>query len=109
MIRSVLYAGLFLTLLLLTGCATLDGNNVTKTYVKVISIPEYLLEPCGATEPISKNDYLSLSPSEKTTYLSKHIVELYGNIKDCNNQLSAIKKFQDSSIKDVNEIYNSGQ
>ena len=90
---------------LLTGCGSTKIDHVsTKTEVKVIKTPSYLLKNCSVTEPISKQDYLALGNKEKEKVLTEYSISLLKDLSKCNNQIRLISEFQDKEEKAILEI-----
>jgi len=65
--------------------------EVKEKEVIKVTIPEYLLKPCIPERPISKEKYLELKQYEKETYLTNYSISLLTIIKNCNEQIEAIK------------------
>lgn len=90
---------LLISLLLatVTGCSVFKKPEpvvVIKKEIVHISIPEALLVKCKATKPIPVEEFLSLDPIERETYLSNYATRLLGVIKDCDNRFTAIGELQ---------------
>jgi len=90
-----LFFFLVLSLILLTGCSTSPKYtelNVTDTKVVQLSIPPSLTEQVYPQKLISQEEYLKLKIYEREQYLTDYIVNLMGNLKQCNVKLEAIKE-----------------
>ena len=97
---GVLVALVFLALISVIGCDTAP-KVVTKTDVKLVKTPRYLLEKCPVSAPPAKAIYLAARPQEKEDLLSTYITTLLGNLKVCNDQITSIKTFQEKEEKNI--------
>lgn len=94
---------LVLTALFLQGCASTQKEYIPKTDVKVILTPEKLLKYCPVTKPVSIKEYTAMTPQQREDTLAKLTVDLYKDLKVCNDQIAEIKGFQDRQVKIVEE------
>lgn len=91
------------SLVLIVLLATLQGCGVfmkpepivvTKKEIVYTHIPDTLLVKCQASKPIPIEEYLSLDPIGRETYLTNYSVQLLGVIKDCDDRFTSIVKLQ---------------
>lgn len=87
---------------LLVGCTTPTAKIITIDKTKPIVIPKYLLEPCEATLPPDKDMYIKSSVSEREELLIVYSVALLINLKECDNQITAIRKLQEKTVNTYN-------
>lgn len=81
----------------LTGCGSLskpDPIVIVKKEIIHKTIPDSLLVKCQASKPIPIEEYLTLEPIERETYLTNYSIRLLGVIKDCDDRITAIGKLQ---------------
>lgn len=95
----------------LTGCSLFTTKEPEKVVVKEIQyvkteVPESLLTDCVPDKPISKPEYMVLTPVEREQYLTDYSISLLGVINICNGQLKGIRKIVDQVNKPVKEIKN---
>lgn len=87
--------GLFLTTL--SGCGIFmkpEPIVVVRKEIVHTHIPDTLLVKCQANNPIPVEEFLSLDPIGRETYLTNYSVQLLGVIKDCNDRFVSIGKLQ---------------
>lgn len=91
---------IFLGILVASGCAQQPVvKTVTQIEFKAIDLPEVLLKPCHVTEPPDQAVYLGAPFSDREEHLTNYIVELLGDLKVCNSQISQLKLIRDEQIK----------
>lgn len=96
----ICYAIVLFAIISAGGCAqTPIIKTVTQIEYKTVTIPPVLLLPCSVAAPPSQEDYLKANFSEREEYLTNYTVELLGNLKVCNSQISNIKAIQDEQVK----------
>lgn len=81
----------------LSGCGIFSKPEqvvIVKKEIIYIDIPKTLLVPCQANKPIPVEEFLSLDPIGRETYLTNYSVNLLGVIKDCNDRFTSIGKIQ---------------
>ena len=87
---------------LLSGCGGFTTTKVvTKTEVKVITIPDSLLKACRASQPPLRNAYVGMSWEDKENALMTYSVTLLADLKSCNTRLSEIKALQANQVKQL--------
>jgi len=90
---------ILLSLLLITGCSTLNKEKVVVTDTKVIYrvLPDNLVNPCVPDKPKTKEEYLALPIYERETYLTNYSISLLKTIKNCNLQLDELRILNNDS------------
>lgn len=89
------YLALIFISFILIGCSSAPKYNTLEVKEKEIvkvTIPDYLLIPCVPERPMSKEEYLKLKQYEREIYLTNYSITLLSVIKNCNDQIEAIKK-----------------
>lgn len=91
---------LCLVIILLAGCSVKPQRVVVKEIDYVyVPITDDLLKECHVTKPPNKKEYLAADDIEKENMLRSVIGSLYGDLKNCNEQIKSIGKFNDASKK----------
>lgn len=81
--------------LALIGCGTKPLKDVvTKVDLIPVEIPAVLLKKCKATAPIPPDDFIIMTSEMKEIALTDLNIKLYTDIKNCNEQLEGISKYQ---------------
>jgi uncharacterized lipoprotein YehR (DUF1307 family) len=80
------------------------GHNPPREVVKEIElvpieIPKNLLLKCKASSPIVPDEYIKLKAKKKEEALVDLTVKLYTDIKNCNEQIEGIDKYQTKQIE----------
>lgn len=92
---KILISLLFIAILTACGSSPKkDEAYLTRTETIVVKTPDDLLKPCSVTKPIPENDYIQLKPSAKENILSNLIIDLYGDLKVCNDKIKNIREHQ---------------
>lgn len=88
-------------IILTTGCSVKPQRVVvTDTKLVYTPLPADYLKNCKTTQPPKKDDFLALKdPSEKESVLTKYIISLHKDIKTCDGQIDAIRKFDAEQIE----------
>lgn len=83
--------------LLLSGCALLKPEPIiiTETKVTYKPLPSHLLKSCEPPVPIAREEYLAKDVVDREIWLAGYTVSLLQEIGLCNNQIEAIKDFDD--------------
>jgi len=97
MFLRLVFVGLIV--IFLTGCGGMNSYNkleVTDVKTKQFVIPDELLSVINPEKPITREEYLKLSPTEREIYLTNYSISLLKSIKECN--INIVK------IKDLNNV-----
>ena len=87
-------------LIFIAGCGTVpDKPVVTKTKTIVVTTPSPLLRDCKIDAPPAIDDYMSADMSGREDMMATYSTQLLKNLKNCNDQIDSITKFQDEQVK----------
>jgi hypothetical protein len=79
----------------LIGCANTPSIKVAESVKSVpVEIPSPLLRTCEATPPPNKQEYLKVNLQGREDLLIKYAQHLLLDLKNCDDQLVAIKHWQ---------------
>jgi uncharacterized lipoprotein YehR (DUF1307 family) len=89
-----------LLVIFLSGCGTVPPREVV-TDIKLvpIEIPKPLLKKCKATPPIPPDEYINMKAEKKEEALTDLNIKLYTDIKNCNEQIEGINKYQTNQLE----------
>lgn len=90
--------------LFLVACGHNPPREVVKDVQLVpIEIPKPLLKKCKATPPIAPDEYITMKPEKKEEALTDLNIKLYTDIKNCNEQIEGIDKYQTKQLEILKE------
>lgn len=82
---------------LIAACST-PPVYITKDRAVPITIPDNLLTKCFVTKPPAVKTYIAGTVNEKEDMLTVYSVSLIKDLKNCNDQISSIKEYQDRQV-----------
>lgn len=89
-----------ITVSFLTACGTTPPPSVTtKTVYKHPSVPDKLFHPVKVERPISDEEYLKMSLSERETYMREYAQKALTGLKSSNDNVKDIKKILEDTKK----------
>ena len=65
---------------------------VTEVKYLPLTIPDEFLKEVKPKPPISKEEYLTLEPSEREAYLAKYVKGLFIDLHGANKQITSIRE-----------------
>ena len=89
--------------MILTGCQTTRDVVVTKTETKVIELPLHLKKKCPVTVPPDIVSYPKLTYQQKEEVLTTYTINLLGDLRNCNQQIDEIVRFEKDQIKNIKD------
>lgn len=101
---KTLFSALFI-ITLIQGCSAFKPKPVviTKTEMRVISIPEELTRRVVPSTPPDPETFRKMEYEEKVKFLSNIIMELLGDVEIGNSRLEAIEKWVGEAKKILKE------
>ncbi len=89
---------------ILTACGSTPNREVVKEVELVpVVVPTPLLTKCKATAPIPPSEFIKMTSEKKEEALTDLVVKLYTDIKNCNEQIDAVSKYQTKQIELMKE------
>jgi hypothetical protein len=90
--------------LFLAACGHNPPREVVKEIQMVpIEVPKPLLKKCKATPPIPPDEYINMKAEKKEEALTDLNIKLYTDIKNCNEQIEGIDKYQTNQLEIIKE------